>query len=70
MLAIKIMFFCVYRPILMGIYFRDVNSTEQDQLRVDVWDFNPEENMTAKLKKINEVKDARGVRKFIKVTNH
>ena len=44
-----------------------MNSCEQDQLRVDVWDFNPEENIQDKLKKIHEVKDARGVRKFIKV---
>jgi hypothetical protein len=34
--------------------------------RVDVWDFNPEENVTEKIKKINEVKDGRGLRKFIK----
>jgi hypothetical protein len=33
---------------------------------VDVWDFNPEENVTEKIKKINEVKDGRGLRKFIK----
>jgi hypothetical protein len=33
---------------------------------VDVWDFNPEENVTDKIKKINEVKDGRGLRKFIK----
>ena len=35
-------------------------------VRVDVWDFNPEENVTEKIKKINEVKDSRGLRKFIK----
>ena len=25
-----------------------MNSVEQDQLRVDVWDFNPEENVSEK----------------------
>jgi len=39
----------------MYCIFRDVNSIEQDQLRLDVWDFNPEENVTEKFKKINEV---------------
>jgi hypothetical protein len=34
---------------------------------VDVWDFNPEENVTEKIRKINEVKDGRGLRKLIKV---
>ncbi len=36
-------------------------------VRVDVWDFNPEENVTEKIRKINEVKDGRGLRKLIKV---
>ncbi|XP_023347042.1 protein unc-13 homolog 4B, partial [Eurytemora carolleeae] len=49
-------------------YALDVNSIEQDQLRLDVWDFNPEENVTEKFKKINEVKDGRGLRKLIKET--
>lgn len=48
----------------------DVNSIEQDNLRVDVWDFNPEESVNEKLKKINDVKDSRGLRKFIKETLH
>jgi hypothetical protein len=29
-------------------------------------DFNPEENVSDKFKKINEIKDGRGLRKFIK----
>ena len=28
---------------------RDVNSVEHDQLRLDVWDFNNEENVTDKV---------------------
>ena len=54
----------------MSHYSRDVNSIEQDSLRVDVWDFNPEESVNDKLKKINDVKDGRGLRKFIKETLH
>jgi len=48
----------------------DVNSVEQDCLRVDVWDFNPEESVNEKLNKINQVRDGRGLRKFIKETLH
>ena len=51
-------------------YFRDVNSVDQDGLRLDVWDFNPEETVNEKLNKINQVKDGRGLRKFIKETLH
>ena len=31
-------------------------------------DFNPEENVSDKFRKINEIKDGRGLRKFIKET--
>jgi len=55
-------------PVWNEDYTLTVNSVEQDQLRVDVWDFNPEENVSEKIKKINEVKDSRGLRKFIKDT--
>jgi len=48
----------------------DVNSVEQDCLRVDIWDFNPEESVNEKLNKINQVRDGRGLRKFIKETLH
>jgi len=48
----------------------DVNSVEQDCLRVDVWDFNDEESVNDKFGKINQVKDGRGLRKFIKETLH
>lgn len=48
----------------------DVNSVEQDNLRVDIWDFNPEESVNEKLNKINQVRDGRGLRKFIKETLH
>lgn len=48
----------------------DVTSVEQDNLRVDIWDFNPEESVNDKLGKINQVKDGRGLRKFIKETLH
>ena len=34
----------------------DVTSVEQDNLRVDIWDFNPEESVNDKLGKINQVK--------------
>ena len=33
----------------------DVNSVEQDNLRVDIWDFNPDESVNDKLGKINQV---------------
>ena len=47
---------------------RAVNSVDNDCLRVDVWDFNPEEKVGDKFRKINEIKDSRGLRKFIKET--
>ena len=34
---------------------RDVNSVDQDAMRLDVWDFNPEESVNEKLTKINQV---------------
>jgi len=46
----------------------NVNSVDNDCLRVDVWDFNPEEKVGDKFRKINEIKDSRGLRKFIKET--
>ena len=49
-------------------FYRDVNSVEQDCMRLDVWDFNPEESVNEKLNKINLVKDGRGLRKFVKET--
>ena len=48
----------------------DVNSVEHDNLRIDVWDFNPEENVSEKFKKFGDIKDSRGLRKFIKETLH
>ena len=45
-----------------------MNSVETDCLRIDVWDFNPEEKVGDKFRKINEIKDSRGLRKFIKET--
>ena len=39
-------------------------------MRLDVWDFNPEESVNEKLNKFNQVKDGRGLRKFIKETLH
>ena len=53
-----------------GFFFRDVNSVEHDSLRIDVWDFNPEENVSEKFKKFGDIKDSRGLRKFIKETLH
>ena len=32
-----------------------MNSVEQDSMRLDVWDFNPEESVNEKLTKINQV---------------
>ena len=34
-------------------------------LRIDVWDFNWDENVTDKFRKINEIKDARGIRNSV-----
>ena len=31
-------------------------------------DFNPEENVSEKLRKVNEIKNSRGLKKFIKET--
>ena len=56
--------------LIQNIFPRDVNSVEQDNMRLDVWDFNPEESVNEKLNKINQVKDGRGLRKFIKETLH
>ena len=58
------------RDFIFTPYSRDVNSVEQDCLRIDVWDFNPEESVNEKLNKFNQVKDGRGLRKFIKETLH
>lgn len=41
---------------------------DNDNLRIDVWDFNPEENVSEKFRKIGDIKDSRGLRKFIKET--
>ena len=35
-----------------------------------MWDFNPEENVSEKFKKFGDIKDSRGLRKFIKETVH
>ena len=51
-------------------FILDVNRIDEDALRIDVWDFNWDENVTDKFRKINEIKDARGIRKFIKETLH
>ena len=50
------------------VAYSNVNSVDNDCLRVDVWDFNPEEKVGDKFRKINEIKDSRGLRKFIKET--
>ena len=47
-----------------------MNSVDHDNLRIDVWDFNPEENVSEKFKKFGDIKDSRGLRKFIKETVH
>ena len=47
-----------------------MNSVDHDNLRIDVWDFNPEENVSEKFKKFGDIKDSRGLRKFIKETLH
>ena len=52
------------------IFPRDVNSVDEDSMRLDVWDFNPEESVIEKLNKINLAKDGRRLRKFIKETLH
>ena len=59
-----------FMTIATTYFYRDVNSVEQDCMRLDVWDFNPEESVNEKLNKINLVKDGRGLRKFIKETLH
>ena len=59
LLRIKMQFYVAYS---------NVNSVDNDCLRVDVWDFNPEEKVGDKFRKINEIKDSRGLRKFIKET--
>jgi hypothetical protein len=41
--------------------FRDTNEV----LHVDVWNFLPDEKLHQKLKKINEVKDSKGLRQYI-----
>eukprot|EP00095_Tigriopus_kingsejongensis_P002464 maker-scaffold1069_size64751-snap-gene-0.15 protein:Tk02464 transcript:maker-scaffold1069_size64751-snap-gene-0.15-mRNA-1 annotation:"GJ14122" len=55
-------------PVWNEEFVLDVNSVDQDSLRIDIWDFNPEENVSDKFRKINEIKDSRGLRKFIKET--
>ncbi|TRY76437.1 hypothetical protein TCAL_00056 [Tigriopus californicus] len=55
-------------PIWNEEFVLDVNSVDSDSLRIDIWDFNPEENVSDKFRKINEIKDGRGLRKFIKET--
>merc|ERR1719412_39939 len=55
-------------PVWNEDFVLDVNSVENDGVRIDIWDFNPEENVSEKLRKVNEIKDSRGLRKFIKET--
>ena len=45
-----------------------MNSVDHDNLRIDVWDFNPDENVSEKFRKFGDIKDSRGLRKFIKET--
>ena len=63
---------CQFRLCIHDLPFfgSDVNSVEHDNLRIDVWDFNPEENVSEKFKKFGDIKDSRGLRKFIKETLH
>ena len=37
-------------------FILDVNRIDDDALRIDVWDFNWDENVTDKFRKINEIK--------------
>ena len=46
--------------------FPDLPENISDEiLHVDVWNFMPDENLREKLKKINEVRDSKGLRQFI-----
>ena len=45
-------------------YF-DSKYSKEEALQVEVWNFMPDENLREKLKKINEVKDSKGLRQFI-----
>ena len=40
-------------------FILDVNRIDDDALRIDVWDFNWDENVTDKFRKINEIKERR-----------
>ena len=45
-------------------YF-DSKYSKEEALQVEVWNFMPDENLREKFKKINEVKDSKGLRQFI-----
>lgn len=38
----------------------------EDSLIIEVWDFDPAESLTEKMKKINEVKGVKGLQKWVK----
>ena len=46
-------------------FILDVNRIDDDALRIDVWDFNWDENVTDKFRKINEIKERRSSVEFI-----
>lgn len=53
-------------PVWKETFVIDVpEDNEEEVLHVDVWNFRPDENLREKLRKINEVRDSKGLRQFI-----
>ena len=49
-----------------GFNCNDPNDENHDEvLHIDVWNFMPDENLREKLRKINDVRDSKGLRQFI-----
>ena len=41
-------------------FILDVNRIDEDALRIDVWDFNWDENVTDKFRRVGEIKVRKG----------
>ena len=54
-------------PVWKETFILDVTKEEnlRDILHVDVWNFMPDENLREKLRKINDVRDSKGLRQFL-----
>jgi hypothetical protein len=54
------------QPVWNETFVVDMSSeVDEEILHVDVWNFMPDENLREKLRKINDVRDSKGLRQFV-----